>query len=62
MDWLEQLAAERREKDPSYAEVEARIEAENGGYEVELVGDASGHPLSSPVLVAAGDANGVYRL
>ena len=62
MDWLEELAAERRVQDPLFAEVEARIEAEDGGYEVELVADASGRPLSSPVLVAAGDAQGVFHL
>ena len=48
MDWLERLAAERRATDPDYAEIEARIEAEDGGYEVELVGDASGTPLVPP--------------
>ena len=62
MDWLEELAAERRAKDPLFAEAEDRIEAEDGGFEVELVCDASGQPLVSPVLVVAGDTRGIYHL
>jgi hypothetical protein len=38
MDWLEELAAERRAKDPNFAESERRIEAEGGGYVVERMG------------------------
>lgn len=62
MDWLEILTAERRKADPAYAEIEARIETEDGGYEVELVGDASGTPLVIPVPLAAGDPKGVYHI
>ncbi len=54
MEWLEKLAERRRAKSATYAEAEARIEAEGGAYEVELVGDGNGNPLLSPVLVADG--------
>ena len=62
MDWLEELAEQRRLRSATYVDAESRIEAEDGGYEVELVGDGAGNPLVSPVLVAAGDANGTYHL
>jgi hypothetical protein len=62
MDWLEELADRRRVKSTTFAALEANIEAEDGGYEVELVVDGEGKPLSSPILVAAGDAAGVYHV
>lgn len=62
MEWLDQLTAKRRAEDPLFAESEARIGEEGGGYKVELVGDASGHPLNPPILVAAGDKKGVFHL
>lgn len=62
MDWLEELADRRRAQSPDYAAEEAKIEAEGSGYEVELVGDSEAKPLSSPVLVAAGDERGTYHL
>jgi|GEM_PF-5013218 len=62
MDWLEKLAAERRAADPSYPDIEAQIEAEDGGYEIELVTDAEGNVLVPAVVVTAGDSKGVYHL
>ena len=62
MDWLEELAERRRAQSDTYAETEARIEAEGGGYEIDLVGDGDGNPVISPVLVAAGDASGVFHI
>ena len=62
MDWLEGLAERRRSRSTTYVEAEALIEAEGGAYEIELVGDGGGNPLEHPVLVAAGDAKGVYHI
>jgi len=62
MEWLDELTEERRRQSPTYNEAERRIEALGGGYEVELVTDGFGNPLSSPELIAAGDANGIYHL
>jgi hypothetical protein len=62
MDWLEELAERRRKQSATYDDAETRIEAEGGGYEIELVGDGAGNPLISPVLVTAGDARGVYHI
>jgi hypothetical protein len=62
MDWLEELAERRRAQSNTYAETEALVEAEGGGYEIDLVGDGEGNPLISPVLVAAGDSNGVFHI
>jgi hypothetical protein len=61
MGWLDELAKQRRFRSTTYADAELRIEAEDGGYEVELVGDGAGNPLVSPVLVAAGDSKGTYH-
>ncbi len=62
MDWLEDLAERRRKLNSEYAEVEAQIEADDGGYEIELVTDETGAPLTSPILVAAGNSKGSFHI
>ena len=62
MDWLEALAQERRDADPNYAAVETRIQEEGEGYEIDLVTDGAGHPIVSPLTVAAGDSTGAYHV
>ncbi len=62
MEWLEKLKEERRLETPDSAEIDARIQAEGGGYEVHQMTDEEGNILDEPVLVAAGDAKGSYTL
>ncbi len=62
MDWLEELANRRRLSSETYSEAEAKIATEDGGYEIDLVADSSGQPLTQPVLVAAGDSQGTYHI
>lgn len=60
VDWLEELAQERRQSDPNFRSSEARIEAEDEGYEVYRMTNY-GKVADVPVLVAAGDSKGAYQ-
>ena len=60
MDWLKNLTEERRSSESGFTEAEARIRAEGGAYEIDLVADSEGKPIS-PVTVAAGDGTGFLR-
>ncbi|CAN5517712.1 hypothetical protein BH11ARM2_BH11ARM2_30340 [soil metagenome] len=61
MDWLEELAEERRKANPGYAATEASIETADEGYEVYRVTDGK-TILATPELVAAGNSKGTFEL
>ena len=60
MDWLEELAQERRQSDPNFRASEARMEGEDEGYEVYRMTN-HGKVADVPVLVAVGDSKGAYQ-
>jgi len=62
MDWRKEPTERRRAQSKSYAAAEALIEAEGGGFEIEIVTDGFGKPLATPILVAAGDAKSIFHL